>query len=84
MHRRVRASTAGAAGDPLRGAEIIVQAVKRDNPPSHLLLGATAAEMAIDYSRRQIAEAAAWHDVSRSADYAQPYPAQYPPDKPCT
>ena len=32
MHRRVRASTAGAAGDPERGAEIIVEAVKRAQP----------------------------------------------------
>lgn len=82
MHRRVRASTAGAAGDPERGAEIIIEAVKRHNPPSHLLLGVTAVEMALDYSRRQAAEASAWQDVSRSADYAQPYPAEFPPDKP--
>jgi NAD(P)-dependent dehydrogenase (short-subunit alcohol dehydrogenase family) len=82
MHRRMRAGTTGAAGDPERGAEIIVQAVKRDNPPSHLLLGQTAADMALDYSRRQLAEASAWEDVSRSADYRQPYPAEFPPDKP--
>jgi NAD(P)-dependent dehydrogenase (short-subunit alcohol dehydrogenase family) len=82
MHRRVRASTAGAAGDPERAAEIIVEAVKRDDPPSHLLLGVTAVEMALDYSRRQVAEASAWQEVSRSADYAQPYPAEFPPDKP--
>ncbi len=84
MHRRVRASSAGAAGDPARAAEIIVQAVKRDNPPSHLLLGATAVEMALGYSRRQIAEASAWEDISRSADYAEPYPAEFPADKPPT
>ena len=82
MHRLTRANTAGAAGDPQRGAEIIVQAVKRDYLPSHLLLGVTAVEMALDYSRRQLAEATAWQDVSRSADYAQPYPAEFPPDKP--
>jgi NAD(P)-dependent dehydrogenase (short-subunit alcohol dehydrogenase family) len=82
MHRRVRAGTVGAAGDPERGAEIIVEAVKRHNPPSHLLLGVTAVEMALDYSRRQAAEASAWQDVSRSADSAQPYPAEFPPDKP--
>ncbi len=82
MHRRIRASTAGPAGDPERGAEIIVQAVKRDNPPSHLLLGQTAVDMALDYSRRQLTEASAWENVSRSADYRQPYPAEFPPDKP--
>ncbi len=82
MHRRIRASTAGPAGDPERGAEIIVQAAKRDNPPSHLLLGQTAVDMALDYSRRQLTEASAWEDVSRSADYGRPYPAEFPPDKP--
>jgi hypothetical protein len=81
-HQNLRASRAGAAGDPERGAEIIVQAVKRDNPPSHLLLGVNAVEMALEYSRRQVDEASAWQDVSRSADYAQPYPAEFPPDKP--
>ncbi len=82
MHRRMRAGTAGAAGDPRRGARIIVAAVKRDNPPSHLLLGVTATDMALDYSRRQVAEASAWQDVSRSADFGQPYPAGFPVDKP--
>ncbi|HUN33442.1 MAG TPA: SDR family NAD(P)-dependent oxidoreductase, partial [Trebonia sp.] len=76
MHRRMRANSAGPAGDPVRGAQIIVSAVKRDNPPSHLLLGATAADMALDYSRRQITEASEWEKVSRSADYGQPYPVE--------
>ena len=81
MHRRMRANPAGPAGDPFRAAEIIVQAVKRGDPPSHLLLGVTAVEMALDYSRRQLAEATAWESVSRSADYAEPYPAEFPPAK---
>jgi len=38
--------------------------------------------MALDYARRQIAEVSAWQDVSRSAGYGQPYPAEFPPDKP--
>jgi NAD(P)-dependent dehydrogenase (short-subunit alcohol dehydrogenase family) len=81
MHRRMRANPAGPAGDPLRAAEIIVQAVKRGDPPAHLLLGVTAVEMALDYSRRQLGEATAWESVSRSADYAEPYPAEFPPAK---
>jgi NAD(P)-dependent dehydrogenase (short-subunit alcohol dehydrogenase family) len=78
MHRRMRANSAGPAGDPARGAQIIVRAVKRDNPPSHLLLGVTAVEMAIDYSGRQLAEATQWEKVSRSADFTQPYPVELP------
>ncbi len=81
MHRRMRANPAGPAGDPLRAAEIIVQVVKRGDPPSHLLLGVNAVEMALGYSRRQLAEATAWESVSRSADYAEPYPAEFPPAK---
>jgi len=82
MHRRMRRNPAGPAGDPARAAEIIVNVVKRDNPPPHLLLGVNAVEMALGYSRRQLAEVTAWEDVSRSADYAEPYPAEYPPDEP--
>jgi len=78
MHRRMRTSPAGPAGDPARGAQIIVQAVKRDNPPTHLLLGAGAVDMALDYSRRQITEASEWEKVSRSADFAQDYPVEFP------
>jgi NAD(P)-dependent dehydrogenase (short-subunit alcohol dehydrogenase family) len=82
MHRRMRASEAGPAGDPERAAGIVVAAAKRDNPPTHLLLGVNAVEMALGYSRRQLAEASAWQDVSRSADYGQPCPAEFPADKP--
>src|SRR5579875_641036 len=82
MHRRMRANTSGAAGDPVRAAEILVQVVKRDHLPSHLLLGVNAVEMALDYSQRQLDGATAWEGVSRSADFAEPYPAEFPPDKP--
>ncbi len=82
MHRRVRANTSGAAGDPARAAEILVQVVKRNNVPSHLPLGVNAIEMALDYSHRQLDEATAWENVSRSADFAESYPAEFPPDKP--
>ena len=80
MQRRVRANPTGPAGDPVRAAEIIVQVVKRESVPSHLLLGVNAVEMAIDYSHRQLEQAEAWEQVSRSADYAEPYPAPLPPD----
>ena len=78
MHRRMRDNTAGAAGDPVRAAQIIVRAVKRPEPPAHLLVGVNAVEMALAYSRGQIAEATAWEKVSRSADFAEAYPAEEP------
>ena len=67
-----------SAGDPQRAAEIIVRVVKHTSPPSHLLLGAAAAQMAIAYSENQIAEATAWQEVSASADFGAPYPIELP------
>ena len=82
MQRRVRANPAGPAGDPVRAAEIIVQVVKRESVPSHLLLGVNAVEMGLAYARRQVELAEAWEQVSRSADYAEPYPVPLPPITP--
>jgi NAD(P)-dependent dehydrogenase (short-subunit alcohol dehydrogenase family) len=79
---RLRQSADGPPGDPDRAAEIIVQAARRANPPTHLLLGVRAATMALDYSRRQLTEATAWEQVSRSADSSEPYPMVLPPDEP--
>src|SRR5207244_3964604 len=70
------------AGDPARAAEIIVKTVKRKNVPSHLLLGVNAVEAALRYSRSQLDEATTWRAVGRSADYAEPYPAEFPPRQP--
>jgi len=81
MNSRMRQSEAGPAGDPDRGAEIIVQAVRRTNPPTHLLLGVNAVEMSLDYSHRQLAEATAWEKVSRSADFTESYPAPFPAEE---
>jgi NAD(P)-dependent dehydrogenase (short-subunit alcohol dehydrogenase family) len=80
MQRRVRANPAGPPGDPIRAAEIIVQVVKRESVPTHLLLGVNAVEMGLAYSHGQLRQAEAWEQVSRSADYAEPYPAPPPPD----
>jgi NAD(P)-dependent dehydrogenase (short-subunit alcohol dehydrogenase family) len=82
MQRRVRANPAGPAGDPVRAAEIIVQVAKRKSVPSHLLLGVNAVEMGLAYSHQQLEQAEAWEQVSRSADYSQPYPVSLPPDGP--
>ncbi|MCF3122026.1 SDR family NAD(P)-dependent oxidoreductase [Streptomyces arenae] len=69
-----------SAGDPDRAAEILVRVVKRDHLPTHLPLGTNAANMALAYSRRQIAEAETWQAVSLSADFDAPYPVELPAD----
>jgi NAD(P)-dependent dehydrogenase (short-subunit alcohol dehydrogenase family) len=78
MHQRVRAGGSGAAGDPDRAAEILVRVVKSEVTPTHLPLGVNATEMAQDHARRQLAEAAEWQAVSRSADFGQPWPVELP------
>lgn len=71
---RMLSAPAAAAGDPKRAGEILVRVVKRQNLPSHLILGAAAVQMAQSYSRSQLEEAAAWEPLSRSADFDHDYP----------
>jgi NAD(P)-dependent dehydrogenase (short-subunit alcohol dehydrogenase family) len=71
-------SGATAAGDPQRAGEILVRMVRRQELPTHLILGAGAVQMAQNYSRGQLAEADAWSRVSQSADFDQDYPADFP------
>jgi NAD(P)-dependent dehydrogenase (short-subunit alcohol dehydrogenase family) len=79
MRSRIQGSAANlSAGDPTRAAEIIVNVVRRDRIPTHLIVGGGAADMGIDYSRRQIEEATTWLEVSRSADFGAPYPVRLP------
>jgi NAD(P)-dependent dehydrogenase (short-subunit alcohol dehydrogenase family) len=56
-------------GDPARAARILIDVVNEPNPPLRLLLGAAAVESAEKSSIARAAEAAAWADISRSADF---------------
>ncbi|MBU2664709.1 SDR family NAD(P)-dependent oxidoreductase [Actinoplanes bogorensis] len=69
---------AQVAGDPERAAQILVRVMKRDSLPTHLVLGAGAVGLAQNYSRAQLAEVDEWAAVSRSADFAEPFPADLP------
>jgi NAD(P)-dependent dehydrogenase (short-subunit alcohol dehydrogenase family) len=80
INRRVRQNPEGPAGDPVRAAEILVQVAKRRDVPYHLPLGVTAAEGSIRLDERLLAEDLKWRAVSRSADFAEPYPVEFPPD----
>jgi NAD(P)-dependent dehydrogenase (short-subunit alcohol dehydrogenase family) len=68
------------AGDPDRAAEILVRLAKRKRLPSHLLLGAGAARMALAYSQQQIDEAGTWQTISAAADFGAYYPVEVPAD----
>jgi NAD(P)-dependent dehydrogenase (short-subunit alcohol dehydrogenase family) len=80
INRRVRQNTAGPAGDPVRAAQILVQVAKRRDIPYHLPLGTLAAEASIRLDEQLLAEDRKWQAVSRSADFAEPYPAKFPSD----
>ncbi|GAA4173590.1 SDR family NAD(P)-dependent oxidoreductase [Gryllotalpicola koreensis] len=80
MNTRMRQTGSRPAGDPKRAAEIIVQTAKRADIPSHLPLGVNAVDMSIAYSEAQLAEARRWQAVSRSADFAEEYPVEFPAD----
>ncbi len=80
INRRVRQNPAGPAGDPARAAEILVQIAKRRDIPYHLPLGVTAAEGSIRLDEQLLAEDRKWRTVSRSADFAEPFPVEFPPD----
>ncbi len=82
MNTRVRQSGDGPAGDPTRAAEILVQVAKRRDIPDHLPLGVNAVEGSIRLDERLLAEDRRWNDVSRSADFGQPYPIELPTDTP--
>jgi NAD(P)-dependent dehydrogenase (short-subunit alcohol dehydrogenase family) len=82
MNSRVRQSGDGPAGDPARAAEILVQVAKRRDIPDHLLLGVNAVEGAIRLDEHLLTQDRKWQQVSRSADFVEPYPVAPPPDSP--
>jgi NAD(P)-dependent dehydrogenase (short-subunit alcohol dehydrogenase family) len=80
MNSRVRQSADGPAGDPIRAAEILVRLAKRRDIPYHLPLGVNAAEGSIQLDEQLLAQDRRWRNVSRSADFGEPYPVEFPPD----
>jgi NAD(P)-dependent dehydrogenase (short-subunit alcohol dehydrogenase family) len=82
MNSRVRQSTDGPAGDPTRAAAILVEVAKRRDIPDHLPLGVNAVEGSIRLDEQLLAEDRRWRNVSRSADFSEPYPVELPADTP--
>jgi NAD(P)-dependent dehydrogenase (short-subunit alcohol dehydrogenase family) len=80
MNNRVRQSTEGPAGDPTRAAAILVQMAKRRHLPYHLPLGVNAIEGSIRLDEHLLAEDRNWSAVSRSADFSESYPVEFPAD----
>jgi NAD(P)-dependent dehydrogenase (short-subunit alcohol dehydrogenase family) len=74
----IRASDAISAGDPARAAEILVTLSRRSDLPYHLPLGVNAVEGSIRQDELLLATDRKWAAVGRSADFAEPYPVEFP------
>jgi NAD(P)-dependent dehydrogenase (short-subunit alcohol dehydrogenase family) len=80
VNTRLRQNPDGPAGDPVRAAEILVRIAKRRDIPYHLPLGVLAADNSIRLDEQLLGDDRRWRAVSRSADYGEPYPVEFPPD----
>ncbi len=58
-------------GDPVRGAQAIIEAVSSENPPLHLLLGKPALELAHKKLDALKDDFDHWRDTTLSADYPE-------------
>lgn len=69
VNRYRRENNGTQSGDPGRGAKIIIDVTRADNPPRRLLLGADAVAMAQAAESARAGETEKWAALSRSADY---------------
>jgi len=74
----IRGGDAISAGDPVRAAEILVAMSRRKDLPYHLPLGVNAVEGSIRQDELLLATDRKWAAVGRSADFAEPYPVDFP------
>ncbi|MEW2288527.1 oxidoreductase [Streptomyces sp. NPDC047841] len=67
---KYRAENSGnQPGDPVRAAKVLIDAVRDDDPPRRLLLGAQAVTMALEAGEARAAETRKWAAASRAADF---------------
>jgi hypothetical protein len=52
----------------------------RRHLPDHLPLGVNATELSIRLDEQLLTQDREWSEVSRSADFGEPYPVAFPPD----
>jgi NAD(P)-dependent dehydrogenase (short-subunit alcohol dehydrogenase family) len=71
MHELRKTANGSQAGDPARGARIIIDVVESPEPPRRLLLGSDAVELALANGAERNEEARQWAAVSRSADFPE-------------
>ena len=68
--RQAREEKSGKqSGDPVRAAQVLLELVAADNPPTHLLLGSDALKLVREKLASQSAEIDAWEQTTRSTDF---------------
>ena len=67
--QHLRANSGKQAGDPVRAAQAIIEAVESGEPPHHLLLGNMAYEGAIAKLKELNTEFVSVEEISRAADF---------------
>ena len=68
--RQAREEKSGKqSGDPVRAAQVLLELVAADNPPTHLLLGSDALKLVREKLASQRAEIDAWEQTTRSTDF---------------
>jgi len=69
--RKARQDKSGKQpGDPARAAQVLLQIVEAENPPTHLLLGDDALRFVREKLQGLNSEFARWENVTRSTDFA--------------
>jgi NAD(P)-dependent dehydrogenase (short-subunit alcohol dehydrogenase family) len=76
MMSRFDAMAGNQIGDPDRAAHAILDLVRADTPPIHLLLGTDALRRAREKVDSVIEEMDRWEDVTRGTDFPQTEPAE--------
>ena len=66
---QLKASSGKQAGDPIRAADAIIQAVESDDPPLHLVLGKVALDRVRDAMAKRLATFDKWEAVTLGADF---------------
>ncbi len=58
-------------GDPVRAAQVLLELVRLDEPPLHLLLGSDALKMAKQDAKTRLAEAEDWAALTLATDFPE-------------
>jgi hypothetical protein len=74
VRKQLRHISGKQAGDPVRAAQAIVDAIESGSPPHHLLLGNEAIDAALAKLEKLRIEFLGGEKLARAADFPKPQP----------